>query len=1000
MPEPVRVLLVDDDEDDYVLTRDLLAEIGKEKFDLEWVSTYETALEAIEQDGHYVYLLDYRLGEHNGLELLHEALRNGCRAPMILLTGQGDRQVDVEAMKAGAADYLVKGQIDAPVLERSIRYALERARALESLRESEATNRTLLAETQRRLKEQIALREAGAIISSRLDLEAVLSRIAEQMAQAVDATSAYICSLEAETMTYTVVAEYIGPQACPQEQVSDLYTIYRDDDAQFLETLQAGQPDISQIDDLDLSDAERAHMQQYGARTILYIPLQVRGQVIALAELWESRRQREFTSEEIALCQALAQQAAIAIENARTLETLRKNEERLQRHNRELALFNRLIAASTTELEPESILEIACRELALALDVPCVTASLLNDDKTMANVVAEYQPEGWTATQHKFIPVASNPSFQYLLSYKAPMVVGNIQSDPRLAAMHGLLHQRGINASLLLPLVINGEVVGSLDLYATEPRNFSPEEVSLAWSAADQVSGALARSRLAQTRQRLITAIEQAAESVVITDIEGTILYVNPAFERTTGYSGAEAMGQKPHISKSGEQDTTFYEKLWATIRNGEAWHGRLVNKKKDGILYTVDTTITPVRDENGNTVNYVGLQRDVTHELELEEQYRQAQKMETVGRLAAGIAHDFNNMLTAINGFAELLQFELAPDDPRQELVDRILSTGQRAADLVRQLLDFSRKQIIEPKVLNLNAVVSNMDGMLRRIIGEDIDLETKLTSAPWPFKADLAQIERVIVNLVVNARDAMPDGGKLTIETDNAVLDKDYIAGHCPDLHPGEYVVLTIKDTGIGMSEEVVKHIFEPFFTTKEQGKGTGLGLATVFGIVKQNFGDIQVQSTESRGATFSIYLPRSEEASLSLPPAQTSPDMPPGRETILLVEDNAAVRELARQVLQRQHYTLLEAQDGQEALQISARHPGSIHLLLTDVVMPGMSGKVLAEQLAQTRPDLKILFMSGYTDDAILRHGGMNSGVTLLQKPFSPMALTHKVRTVLKG
>jgi two-component system cell cycle sensor histidine kinase/response regulator CckA len=304
---------------------------------------------------------------------------------------------------------------------------------------------------------------------------------------------------------------------------------------------------------------------------------------------------------------------------------------------------------------------------------------------------------------------------------------------------------------------------------------------------------------------------------------------------------------------------------------------------------------------------------------------------------------------LTVINGFAELMRYELLPDDPCQELVVKILDAGQRAANLVRQLLAFSRKQIIEPRVLNLNAVVADMGKMLRHIIGEDVELKTILAPDLWLLRVDPAQIEQVIVNLAVNARDAMPSGGHLTIETANVILDKTYVASHL-ESQPGEHVLLAISDTGVGMSEEVKAHIFEPFFTTKETGKGTGLGLATVYGIVKQNGGNIWVYSEEGQGSTFKIYLPRTQEAAPPVAHQRRVADVPHGTETILLAEDDDGVRDLARRVLQGQGYTVLEARNGQEALLVSSRHTGPIHLLLTDVVMPGISGKVLAEQPAR--------------------------------------------------
>jgi CheY-like chemotaxis protein len=370
---------------------------------------------------------------------------------------------------------------------------------------------------------------------------------------------------------------------------------------------------------------------------------------------------------------------------------------------------------------------------------------------------------------------------------------------------------------------------------------------------------------------------------------------------------------------------------------------------------------------------------------------------MEAIGRLTAGIAHDFNNLLTAINGFAELLQVELLPDDPLREMTDKILHSGRHAADLVRQLLIFSRKQIIEPRVLGLNTVVAEMNKMLQRIIGEDIELNPLLAPDLWMIKADPTQMEQVILNLAVNARDAMPEGGRLTIETANVIINEAYATAHLSP-QPGEYVLLAISDNGVGMSQEVKAHLFEPFFTTKDRGKGTGLGLATVFGIVKQNGGDIWVYSEEGLGTAFKIYLPRAEKATLPLASREIGAEMPTGSETILLVEDDMAVREVARRILQRQGYSVLEAQNGQEALRLMAHHPGPIDLLLTDVVMPGMSGKALAEQGLALIPHLKTLFMSGYTDETIAHHGVIDPGVAFLQKPFSPVSLARKVRAAL--
>jgi len=379
-----------------------------------------------------------------------------------------------------------------------------------------------------------------------------------------------------------------------------------------------------------------------------------------------------------------------------------------------------------------------------------------------------------------------------------------------------------------------------------------------------------------------------------------------------------------------------------------------------------------------------------------LEAQSQQAQKMEAIGRLTAAIAHDFNNMLTAINGFAGLMELDLKPADPHRKHLANILNAGERAANLVRQLLAFGRKQIIEPRVLNLNTTVMEMDKMLQQIIGENISLEASLASGLWQIKADPSQMEQVIVNLAVNARDAMPEGGRLTIQTANAVLDPTFVACHL-GTQVGEYVRLTIRDTGHGMSGEIQARVFEPFFSTKDLGKGTGLGLATVHGIVERTGGSICVDSRVGAGTTFDIYVPR-ETAKVSDSNVSIADKPLGGAETILLVEDDAQVRDLIQSVLGERGYPILIARDAQEALQVAAQYNRRIDLLLTDVVMPGMSGKALADEMARTDPRLKILFISGYSDDAIAHHGVKDPDIHLLQKPFSPLDLARKVREVL--
>jgi PAS domain S-box-containing protein len=508
-----------------------------------------------------------------------------------------------------------------------------------------------------------------------------------------------------------------------------------------------------------------------------------------------------------------------------------------------------------------------------------------------------------------------------------------------------------------------------------------------------------AEAALERSEKHFRSLIENALDIITILNSDSSIRYESPSIERVLGYKPEELVGQNvfefvhpgdlPHVIK------TFTERSQIA---GLAPPIEVRFRHKDGswcILEVISSNLLDDPVMAGIVVN----SRDITARRQLEEQFRQSHKMEAIGKLAGGVAHDFNNILTVITGYTELL-LQLHPDehDAERKDLEQIKRAGDRAASLTRQLLAFSRQQILQLRVLNLNDVVADMSKMLRRLIGEDIDLVILLDEELGHVKADPGQIEQVILNLAINARDAMPQGGKLTIETANVNLDEDY-ARRYVEVEPGPYVMLAVSDTGIGMDEEIQSHLFEPFFTTKEQGKGTGLGLATVHGIVNQSGGRIWVYSEPEQGTTFKIYLPRTDEAIESGDWDQAPAKLLWGSETILLVEDEDMVRELARHILTENGYAVVAARHGEEALQFCKRHGGPIHLLLTDVIMPhGMSGRQLAERLALLRPEMKILYMSGYTDNAIVHHGVLDSGINFLQKPFAMDVLVSKVRQAL--
>ena len=495
------------------------------------------------------------------------------------------------------------------------------------------------------------------------------------------------------------------------------------------------------------------------------------------------------------------------------------------------------------------------------------------------------------------------------------------------------------------------------------------------------------------------TLVEQVAAISYIAELgmAGEWLYVSPQIEGITGYTQEEWLGRSRNwIQHVPPEDHSVIQEAEERSARGERFQAEYRIVRKDGSIIWVSDTAVVVPGSDSHRV-MEGIIVDITDRKQLENQLQQARRMEAVGRLAGGIAHDFNNLLTIIRGYTELALLRPGIQPEMRTDVMQIENAAERASILVRQLLAFSRKQVLQPKVLDLNGIVLGLEKLLGRLMGENIQMVTRCAADVGSVKADPAQVEQVIMNLVVNARDAMPTGGRLTVETLNVELDSTYARDHAT-VKPGPYVMLAVSDTGIGMSPETVAHIFEPFYTTKDSGKGTGLGLSTVYGIVKQSGGYIWVYSEPGQGTTFKVYLPRVEEKVEAKPEAAKVPAAKTGSETILLVEDEEAVRELAAMILQAKGYTILAAQGWQEAERLRGKHRGEIHLLLTDLMMPGMSGRELARRITEQHPRTRVLYMSGYTDNVLAQGGVLEEGVAFLQKPFTPALLAQRVREVL--
>ena len=651
------------------------------------------------------------------------------------------------------------------------------------------------------------------------------------------------------------------------------------------------------------------------------------------------------------------------------------------------------------DLVPKALMQIT-EVAAAALRVPRVSIWRYNATRTAIDCVDLYDTVAKEHRSGASLRASDFPYYFRVIANSDVVAVDDAVADMRTAEFaSSYLRPLGIASMMDVPIRLGGAVIGVLCHEQTGPkRQWTDDEKAFAIATSTLISLALERCerrRVESTLRLQSAAFNAAADATVITDREGAIEWVNPAFTKLTGYGAEEAMGRNPRdLLKSGRHDAAFYGQMWSTLMGGQVWRGQMVNRRKDGTTYYEDQTITPIA-LNGRITHFVAIKRDLTERHNLEEQFLQAQKMEVVGRLAGGIAHDFNNLLTVINGTAELALTDLAPSHPLRTDFENIHEAGTRASNLTRQLLAFSRKQIVNRVPLEVGPVLTGFRAVLQRLIGEDIHLE--MVADAGTVLADRGQLEQVILNLAVNARDAMPRGGRLHVEASNVELDSQFAALH-NGVRPGPHVKILVRDSGEGMTGEVMQRIFEPFFTTKEAGKGTGLGLSTVYAIVSQS-GTIWVESTIGRGTTFTIYLPRITDNAAPQVPEVRSKTIAAG-ETVLLVEDDDSVRDVAARILRSAGYLTLAARDASAALHMLAGHTEPICLIVTDVVLVGMGGRELASRALKIRPGIPILFTSGHTDDLVLAHGVRENTVHFLSKPYTAASLTAKVREVVKN
>ncbi|HEV7681351.1 MAG TPA: PAS domain S-box protein [Pyrinomonadaceae bacterium] len=919
--------------DDEVELKNVLVEtLNAQGYDATGFTSGEAALDSLRSNNFDLLLTDLMMPEMDGIGLLKASLEIDPHLICIVMTGQGTIQTAVDAMRLGAFDYVLK-----PFRLQVFMPVLTRAIN---------TRRLNLENLQ--LRETVAIYELSQTISFTLDPQTLISKLADAALQQTDADEVSILLPTADGNELYVAAvrgasreRLLGEKVPLQQSISSWVAKER-------------MPLLLQGEIHD--ERFRALWPRPEIRSAVSVPMQVANKLVGTININALNRTRPFTLGQLKALTILASTAAAALESASLYSQLKRAEENYR------SIF-------------------------------------------------EHAVEGIFQSTRGGRFLTMNPALARILGYESPAaaieqitdISSQLYVDPAARKESTrMLQERGVLTNYEFEAYRkDGEKI-----WLSENRRIvvddSQSETFYEGTLEDITERKQAEVQLLQSEERYRELVENARDIIYEHDLDGRYTSANKSGQQLSGYSLAETLELNIADTIAPEYLDKAREMLRLKLAGDTVTAYELEVLTKDGGRIPVEVN-TRLVYRNGAPVGVQGIARNITDRKRLEEalrdseqQLRQSQKLEAIGQLAGGVAHDFNNLLTAINGYSALALRRLGDDHPISSYLEEIRKAGDRAANLTRQLLAFGRKQLLQPLAINLNDIVGDMIKLLKRLIGEDIQLITRPGSGLKQIKADPGQLEQVIVNLVVNARDAMPRGGIVTIETANTTLDGAYARKHV-DVTPGDYVMLAVSDTGVGMDHETQSHIFEPFFTTKEKDKGTGLGLSTVYGIIRQSGGNIWVYSEVGKGTTFKIYLPLID-GEVSAKAESDSAPIKRGSETVLLVEDEDMVRKLASELLVESGYIVLEANGGEEAISLGKSHTEPIDLLITDVVMPKFSGKEVAELLREVHPETKVLFMSGYTDEAIVHHGIVDSGIAFIQKPFSERALAQKIRDVL--